>query len=157
MRSETLHAILPLAIVAGLALSLFAMAETIDPGLQGICTVSPFLSCAKVDQSNHTLTLGIQDYFWGVGGFVLLLLLDVQVYRVGRGRWLDALTLVSAAGLLLSFYLASVELFVIQAFCLVCFGSYLSNAVVLVSALLLRRPSSGSGRSARPVVSPENG
>jgi uncharacterized membrane protein len=157
MRSETLHAILPLAIVAGLAFSLFAMAETLDPALQGICSVSPFLSCAKVDQSGHTMTLGVQDYLWGIGGFVLLFVLDVQVYRLGRGRWLDALTLVSAAGLALSIYLASIELFVIDAFCLVCFASYLSNAVVLGSALELRRPASGSGRSARPAVSADEG
>lgn len=156
MRSETLHALLPLAIVAGLGFSLFAAAETLDPALQGICSVSPFLSCAKVDQSGHTLTLGVQDYLWGIGGFVLLFVLDVQVYRLGRGRWLDALTLVSAAGLVLSVYLASVELLVIRAFCLVCFASYLANGITLLLAVLLRRPSSGSGLSA-PASAPTGG
>jgi uncharacterized membrane protein len=153
MRSETLHAILPLAIVAGLAFSLFAWAESVDPALQSLCSVNLFLSCHRVDVSGHTTTLGIQDYLWGIGGFILLFLLDVQVYRVGRGRWLDALILVSAVGFGLSLYLASIELFVIGAFCLVCFASYVSNAGVLVTALLLRRPSSGSGLSARPASS----
>lgn len=153
MRSETVHALLPLVIVAGLGLSLFAAAETLDPALQGICSVSPFLSCTKVDQSGHTLTLGVQDYLWGIGGFVLLFVLDVQVYRLGRGRWLDALTLVSAAGLVLSIYLASIELIVIHAFCLVCFASYVANGLTLLLAGVLRRPSSGSGRSARPTES----
>lgn len=157
MRSETLHAILPLAIVAGLAFSIFALAESVDPALQRICSVSPFLSCHAVDVSGHTTTLDIQDYWWGIGGFLVLFVLDVQVYRLGRGRWLDALTLVSAAGFALSIYLASLELFVIHAFCLVCFASYLSNAAVLVTALLLRRPSSGSGLSARPAASAEDG
>jgi uncharacterized membrane protein len=157
MRSETLHAILPLAIVAGLAFSLFALAESLDPALQSICSVNPIISCHRVDVSHHTLTLGIQDYFWGIGGFILLFILDVQVYRLGRGRWLDALTLVSAVGFVLSLYLASVELFVIGAFCLVCFAAYVSNAGVLVTALLLRRPSSGSGRSARPAASTDDG
>lgn len=148
MRSESLHALLPLAVVAGLAFSLFAAAETLDPALQGFCSVSVFLSCRAVDTSGHTTTLGIPDYAWGIGGFVLLFVLDVQVFRLGRGRWLDALTLVSAAGLGLSVYLASVELFVIHAFCLVCFASYVANAIVLTLALLLRRPASGTGRSA---------
>ena len=152
MRSETLHAILPLAIVAGLAFGLFSAAETLDPALRGFCSVSPFLSCSKVDQSNYTTTLGIPDYAWGIGGFVLLFLLDVQVYRLGRGRWLDGLTLVSAAGFAFSVYFAAVELVLIHALCLVCFASYVSIAVVLVTALLLRRPSSGSGRSARPAT-----
>jgi uncharacterized membrane protein len=156
MRSETLHAILPLAIVAGLAFSLFAAAESLDPALQGICSISPFLSCHKVDVSGHTTTLWVQDYLWGIAGFVLLFILDVQVYRLGRGPWLNALTLVSAAGFVLSLYLASLELFVIGAFCLVCFASYLSNAVVLVTALLLRRPSSGSGLSARPAAAADD-
>ncbi|MCI4347305.1 MAG: vitamin K epoxide reductase family protein [Thermoplasmata archaeon] len=157
MRSETLHAILPLAIVAGLAFSLFAMAESVLPGLQGFCSVSPFFSCSKVDQSSHTTTLGIQDYLWGIAGFVVLFALDVQVYRQGRGRWLDALTLVSAAGLAFSVYLAWLELGVIGAFCLVCFGAYASNAVTFLAAFWLRRPSSGTGRSAtgRPIVAEE--
>lgn len=157
MRSETLHAILPLVIVAGLAFSLYATAETLDPALRAACSVSPFFSCQKVDQSNHTTTLGIPDFAWGVAGFIVLFALDVQVYRLGRGRWLDALTLVSAAGLALSVYLAYVELGEIHAFCLVCFASYVANAAVLVTALMLRRPSSGSGHSARPAASAENG
>ncbi|MGA7860263.1 MAG: vitamin K epoxide reductase family protein [Thermoplasmata archaeon] len=155
MRSETLHAILPLAIVAGLAFALFSAVETLDPALRGFCSVSPFLSCSKVDQSNYTTTLGIPDYAWGIGGFAVMFLLDVQVYRLGRGRWLDALMLVSAAGFAFSLYFTAIELFVIHAFCLVCFASYLANAVVLVTAVLLRRPSSGSGRSARRAPSTE--
>jgi uncharacterized membrane protein len=157
MRSETLHAILPLAIVAGLAFSLFAAAETLDPALRASCSVSPFLSCGKVDTSGRTVTLGVPDYLWGIGGFVLLFILDVQVYRLGRGRWLDALTLVSAAGLGLSLYLAAIELLLIHAFCLVCFASYVANAIVLGTALWLRRPSTGSGRSARPAVAVDDG
>lgn len=157
MRSETLHALLPLLIVAGLGFSLFAAAETLDPALRGYCSVSPFLSCAKVDESSHTTFLGIPDYLWGIGGFVGLFLLDVQVYRLGRGRWLDALILVSGAGFALSLYLASLELFVIHAFCLVCFGAYVFNAATLTTALLLRRPASGTGRSARPAPPAEDG
>jgi uncharacterized membrane protein len=157
MRSETLHAILPLAIVAGLAFSLFAAAESLDPALQSACSINAFISCHKVDVSGHTSTLDIPDYLWGIGGFVILFVLDVQVYRLGRGRWLDTLILFSAAGFLLSLYFASLELFVINAFCLVCFASYLSNVAVLVTALLLRRPSSGSGRSARPAPAVEKG
>ncbi|HLY77221.1 MAG TPA: vitamin K epoxide reductase family protein [Thermoplasmata archaeon] len=152
MRSETLHAALPLAILAGLALSLFAAAETLDPALRAACSVSPFFSCAKVDQSAYTTTFGIPDYLIGIGGFVIMFALDIQVYRVGRGRWLDLLTLFSVLGLALSVYFAWVELAVIGAFCLVCFSSYLCNGAVLVLALQLRRRSSGSGRSARPAV-----
>jgi uncharacterized membrane protein len=155
MRSETLHAILPLAIVAGLAFSVFAAAESLDPALQGVCSVNPFLSCHKVDISNYTTTLGIPDYDLGIAGFVVLFALDLPVYRLGRGRWLDALTIVSAIGVAFSGYLAYLELVKIGALCLVCFGAYLSNVVTLGTAVWLRRPSSGSGRSARPTRSPD--
>ena len=148
MRSETLHAILPLAIVAGLALSLFAAAESLDKALQGFCSVNGYVSCSKVDQSAYTTTFGIPDYLFGIGGFVVLFALDVQVFRLGRGRWLDALILVSALGVLFSVYFGYLELGVIKALCLVCFGTYLANVATFVTAILLRRPSSGSGRSA---------
>jgi len=157
MRSETLHAILPLAIIAGLGFSLYAAAETLDPALRSICSVSPFLSCGKVAESKFTTTLGIPDYLWGIGGFVVLFGLDVQVYRLGRGRWLDVLTGVSGLGVAFSAYFAWVELGEIGAFCLVCFASYLCNAAVLVTALWLRRPSTGSGRSAGAAPSTEDG
>jgi uncharacterized membrane protein len=155
MRSETLHAILPLAIVAGLAFSLFAAAESVDPALRGICSVSAFISCTKVDQSAYTKTLGIPDFAIGIAGFVVLFALDVQVYRLGRGRWLDALTGLSALGLVLSGYWGYLELGKIDALCIICFGAYLSNLATLAIALLLRRPSSGSGRSARPAPDSE--
>ncbi|MFZ0829977.1 MAG: vitamin K epoxide reductase family protein [Thermoplasmata archaeon] len=156
MRSETLHAILPLAIVAGLALSLFAAAESLDPALQGVCSVNAFFSCHKVDASAYTTTLGIPDYLWGVGGFAALFVLDVQVYRLGRGRWLDALTVLSGIGVLLSVYFGYLELVKIDALCLVCFGSYLANVATFLTAALLRRPASGSGRSAGAAASADN-
>ncbi|MGC2289376.1 MAG: vitamin K epoxide reductase family protein [Thermoplasmata archaeon] len=157
MRSETLHAILPLAIVAGLAFSLFAAAESLDKSLQGICSVNAIISCHRVDASNYTTTLGIPDYLLGIVGFVVLFVLDVRVYRLGRGRWLDALAVVSAVGLVFSAYLGWLEVGKIGALCLICLGAYLSNAAVLIAALLLRRPSSGSGRSARPAAGADVG
>jgi uncharacterized membrane protein len=157
MRSETLHAILPLAIVAGLAFSLFAAAESADPALQGICSVNSFISCHKVDVSNYTTTFGIPDYALGIAGFVLLFALDIPVYRLGRGRWLDALTVVSGLGFAFSLYLGYLELVKIGALCLVCFGAYLCNAGTFATAVLLRRPSSGTGRSARPAPSADDG
>ncbi len=143
MRSETLHALIPVALVAGLALSVLAAYEAADPAARGFCVISPFFSCARVDTSGFTSTLGIPDWVWGVAGFVAMLLVDVPVFRHGRGRWLDALTVLSGLGLALSIYLAAVELVQIGAFCLVCAGAYGANGVVLGAVIALRR-------SARP-------
>lgn len=157
MRSETLHAILPLAIVVGLAFSIFATAETFDPALRAACSINPFLSCSRVDQSGHTTTFGIPDFALGIAGFLVMFVLDVQVYRLGRGRWLDALTGVSAVGFGLSVYFAWVELGVIHALCLICLGAYVANGVTLLAAVWLRRPSTGLGRSAGARPAPGEG
>ncbi|HEY6238413.1 MAG TPA: vitamin K epoxide reductase family protein [Thermoplasmata archaeon] len=150
MRAETTHAVILLAIVAGLGFALFAAYETVFPAAEGFCSVSPFFSCAAVDQSSHTTTLGVQDWAWGIAGFALLLALDVPLYRTWKRSWLVALTLASLAGALFSVYLAYVELGIIGALCPVCLGAYLCNAVVLGFALVLVRKARGSKDRAPP-------
>ncbi len=139
MRSETLHAVIPVALAAGLALSLLAAYETLNPATQGFCSLSAFFSCTRVATSGFTATFGIPDWAWGVAGFGAMLLVDARVYRRGRGPWLDLLTGLSGLGLALSIYFAAVELVQIGAFCLVCAGAYGANIVVLGSAIVLRR------------------
>jgi len=139
MRAETAHAVILLAIVAGLGFALFSAYETLNPAAQQACSVSPFFSCAAVDQSGLTTTLGVQDYWWGIAGFALLLALDIPLYRTWKRSWLLALTTASLAGAVFSVYLAYVELGLIGALCPVCLGAYLSNAVVLGFALVLVR------------------
>jgi uncharacterized membrane protein len=137
VRADTLHALVFVLLLAGLGLSIYAWYESTHPAAQGSCSLSAFVSCAKVDQSGHTTTLGIPDYAFGVGGFALMLALDIPLYRTYLRRWLIALLGVSALGALLSVYLAGVELLVIQALCLVCTGTYLLNAAALVALLAL--------------------
>lgn len=146
MRAETLHAIVLVALVVGLGLSLFADAETHDKALQNDCSVNPFFSCSKVDQSGQTTTLGLPDYLIGIGGFVLMLAIDVPLYRSWRPELLYLLTAVSAGGLVVSLWLAYVELFQIDALCPVCLSAYLANLAAFVAALtLLLKARSGAG------------
>jgi len=148
MRAETVHALVLLGSIAGLAFSIFAWVESVVPSLQGACSVNAFISCSKVDQSGLTTTLGVQDYAWGIAGFLLLLALDVPLYRTWKPSWLRALALVSLAGGLFSVYLGYLELGVIHALCPVCLGAYLCNALVLAGSLYLvrlGRASAGTG------------
>jgi uncharacterized membrane protein len=134
VRAESLHAILLLALVVGLGLAIFAYAESIQPSLQNECSVNSYFSCHKIDSSGLTTTLGIPDYAWGIGGFVLLLALDVPLYRTWRRDLLMAVVGVSAVGVGLSAYLAYVEIVLINGICPVCLSAYLANLVAFGAA-----------------------
>ncbi len=145
MRAATVHTIILLAAFAGLLVSGWAAYESTHPAVQGTCTVNAFVSCAAVDTSGHTTTLGVPDWAIGIGGFVLLIALDIPLYRTWKRPWLLAVTGFAGLGIATSVYFAYIELAIIHAFCLVCFSAYLADAVVLAGALYLIR----SGRTSR--------
>ncbi|MCI4320591.1 MAG: vitamin K epoxide reductase family protein [Thermoplasmata archaeon] len=144
MRAETVHAALLVLIVAGLGLSAFAAYETVYPAAAGICSISPFFSCSKVDQSGHTTTLNVADWKIGIAGFVALLAVDVPLYITWRRDLLQGLVALSGIGVGVSLYLGYVELAVIHALCPVCFSTYLVNAVVFLLSLWLLLSSRGA-------------
>jgi len=141
MDARTLHAIIPIAIVAGLALAGYAWYESAVPSAQSSCTVNGFVSCHKVDASGLTTTFGVQDYFIGIGGYLILLLIDIPLLRTYERTWLYLLIGFATLGVGFSLYFAYVELVQIGALCLVCFGSYAPNFLVWVLGLALLRES----------------
>ena len=154
MKAETVHQLLLLGILIGLAFALYAAAESLVPALQTSCTVNSYFSCGKIDNSGHTTTLGIQDYLWGIGGYIALFIVDVPLYRTWKREWLQAITLLSGLGALLSIYFAYLELVVIQGVCPVCLGAYLSNLLVFGCAAYLMRLGSAERRAAREAAQP---
>ena len=138
MRAETAHQLVLIGLIAGLAFSLFAGYETLNPAAEGVCSLNSYVSCAKIDLSGQTTTLGIADWIWGVGGFVVMLAIDIPLYRTWKSSLLDLLLVISGLGLLLSIYFAYLELVVIQGLCVICLGAYLSNVVAFVSLVYLR-------------------
>jgi uncharacterized membrane protein len=149
MKAETVHQLLLMGILVGLAFALFAGYETTHPALQKVCSPGGYISCSKIDNSGHTTTLGIQDYIWGIGGFVALLLVDIPLYRTWKREWLQVVFALSGLGALLSIYFAYLELAVIQGLCIICLGAYLSNVVVFACAAYLMRLGSSERRAAR--------
>lgn len=137
MDARNLHALLPVAVIVGLALSVYAAYESVHPAAQQGCSLNGFVSCAKVAQSSYTTTLGIPDYWAGIAGFLAMFLVDLPLLRTYKPVWLHALFGLSALGLIGSAYLAYVELAVIHALCLVCTGAYLANVVVFLGAFAL--------------------
>ena len=139
MQAQTGYALLMTFVLIGFGFALFATYETFVPSAEAVCSVNAFISCAKVDNSGHTSTLGIPDWSIGVAGYAVLLILGIRAFRSWNRNHLLAFTAVSAAGALVSLYLAYIELAVIQGLCPVCLGTYLFNAAALLTALYLLR------------------
>ncbi len=143
MKANVLHRLLLLAILVGLGFSVFAAFEVLDTALTSACSVNPFLSCGAVASSGDTgfppPRGPIPDYAVGLLGFIALLALDIPLLRTYRGIWLKGVIILATLGLVVSAALAYVELAIIQHLCPVCLGAYLSDAGVLVIAVLLLR------------------
>ena len=151
--ARVLHRLLFAFLVAGLALSLYATAESLIPSLQSTCTVSPFLSCQAVQESGLTSLGPFPDWVIGLGGFALLLALDLLLLRTYERRWLLAIVVVALAGVGVAAVLLYIELALIHALCLVCFGTYVADLGALLTAVWILRvrrgaPDEGSGPAA---------
>jgi len=140
MRTRTLRSAIYLAAGIGLLVSIFAAAEFFDASLEALCSVNSFFSCALVDQSGKTTTLGIQDYLWGIGGFVVMFVFAaIAEKRPREVLWAYGLALVTTVGVALSLYFLYVELTEIHALCPVCITAYLFGGIVWVGAIALVR------------------
>ncbi len=150
MRTRTLRSFVYFSAGVGLIVSIFAAVEYYEASLRQLCTFNSFFSCGAVDTSGHTLTLGIPDYLWGIGGFVLILL--VAGIAESRPRWtVGPLLLAGVTGLgtALTLYFLWVQLAVIGAFCVICASAYVFGWLSFGGAVaLLRRgpepPSDGA-------------
>jgi len=136
MRTRTLRSLVYFAAGLGLIVALFAAAEFFDAALRSVCSVNSFFSCTLVDQSAYTTTLGIPDYLWGIGGFVLILIAagfaEQKRRDLKRATFLLAAT---SAGVVLSLYLLYVELALIHGLCPVCAADYLLCGVAWAGSL----------------------
>lgn len=143
VRAETLHRLLLISILVGLAFSTYSAIESTFAPLQGTCNINSTLQCGKVDSStySHVAVAGVEIplYWVGIGGFALMLLLDIPLLYTYRARYLNALVVVSAIGVVTAVVLGAVEIFLIQALCPICLGAYVSGAAVLIFALWLWR------------------
>jgi len=147
MRTRSVRSLIYLAGGIGLIVSIFAAFEFFEASLRSLCTISSFFSCSTVDQSGRTSTLGIPDYLWGIGGFLLILIVaGLAESRPRERRWPQLLLVVTTAGVAFSFYFIYVQLALIGALCVVCvtadaFGWIAwGGAVLLVRIASDRRP-----------------
>lgn len=142
MRTATLRSLIYLAAGIGLIVSIFAALEFYEASLRSLCSFNGFFSCSAVDTSGKTSTFGIPDYLWGVGGFLLILVVaGLAESRARDRRWSWALLGVTSIGVAVTLYFLYVQLAEIGAFCIVCATAYVFGWVAWAGALALVRTS----------------
>jgi uncharacterized membrane protein len=139
IRAETAYSLIIVLLLAGLAFSVYAWYETVNPAAQGVCSINSYVSCGKIDNSGRTTTLGVPDWAIGIAGYVVMVALSFLAYRTYKRQHLLALTAVSGVGLALSGYLAYLELVVIRGICPICLGAYLCNLAAFLLLVYLVR------------------
>ncbi len=140
MRTRALRNLIFLAAGIGLIVAIFAALEYYEASLRSLCTINSFFSCSTVDTSNHTTTLGLPDYLWGIGGFVLILIVaGISESRPKDRRWAYALLGLTTVGVGLTLYFLYVQLALIGAFCVVCATSYAFGWLAWAGSLALVR------------------
>lgn len=104
------------------------------------CDINPILNCSKVDESEYSSIGGIAVSLYGIGGYVVLILLSVFCLILRRdpekpGADFPALILFGGCslGVCFSIWLTCLEAFVIHAYCPYCLGSALFILLCLVA------------------------
>ncbi len=107
------------------------------------CDFGGLFSCTKVRESWYAAIGGVPTAWIGVAGFVVLLALSVLALRgVDRvGPWsVDRWILVFGIfGALVGLGLTFIEIFVIEAICILCVIGFLLDLGILAAAVLLVR------------------
>ncbi|MGA8276099.1 MAG: vitamin K epoxide reductase family protein [Thermoplasmata archaeon] len=136
MRTRTFRSLTYFGGGLGLITAIFAAAEFYDAQLAKACSFTNYWSCGKILSSNLTTTFGIQDWAWGVAGFVVILALAVLAERRPRDSRIPyLLLLITTAGVAISLYFLYVEVDLIGGLCPVCVVSYLLGGVAWVGAI----------------------
>ena len=145
------QAIALLALV-GLFVALYLWLHALGFGGAIKCGTSG--GCETVQTSQWAVFLGLPVAFYGVVGYVVVLVVALVALRpaaLAQRPWNVLLAGLATAGVLFTAYLTYLELFVIQAICRWCVGSAIIITLIwIVSLLSLRSPATRTDLSASP-------
>ena len=133
---------------AGVFVAAYLTYEWFDAFRSSICDIGSYISCSAVGTSPYAAVAGIPTSTVGLVGFLLLLVFSMAGLRGSEAlgpwsvdTWILALALVGAfVGLGLTF----IEIFVIQAICILCAAGFALDLGILAVAVQLRRARSAS-------------
>lgn len=112
-----------------------------DPNYTSFCAISKDINCDTVANSPYSVAAGLPVSVWGLAGFLLVLALLLQCYRLNdltRHLW-SSLFLLGSAFTIASLYFAYISTFLIKSFCLLCMGAYAVNFGLLFISWIARR------------------
>ena len=145
------QAIALLALV-GLFVALYLWLHALGFGGAIKCGTSG--GCETVQTSPWAVFLGLPVAFYGVVGYVVVLVVALVALRpaaLAQRPWNVLLAGLATAGVLFTAYLTYLELFVIQAICRWCVASAIIITLIwIVSLLSLRSPATRTDLSASP-------
>lgn len=123
------------AIISLLGLALSWYAYNVEQyagrkkGYFPLCDINSKISCTKALTSEYRKTFGVANTSYGIIFYLLVFALAC----IGEIQYI---LIISAFGVIASFYLAYLQYFKIKTFCLVCSATYLVNIALLVFSYL---------------------
>lgn len=118
----------------GVLLSGYSLYAHYSPTPSTICNFSETFSCDAVNKSEYAEIVGIPVALVGLGGYVLLAVLALNILR-GKSFQKD-LFWFSLIGFVFSLYLTYLEAFVIHAWCPVCLLSQITILIIVVLSFI---------------------
>jgi protein-disulfide isomerase/uncharacterized membrane protein len=114
-----------------------------DPQYHSYCAINEWANCETVAASDYAVLFGLPVALWGLLGYLAMGALSVWGLRrpLSPVSWpLGLLFWLSAFSTLGSTVLFCISHFIIESICVVCMGTYVTNALLLVTSFIeLRR------------------
>jgi protein-disulfide isomerase/uncharacterized membrane protein len=112
-----------------------------DISYSSFCAISKAINCDTVSQSIHSIFLSVPVPIWGVIGytFFLLFLPVAGSQTADKKRIWPLLLLVSFAFSIYSIILASISIFYIHSYCIMCIVSFGINFLLLYYVWIIRK------------------
>ncbi len=109
------------------------------------CDLSGSVSCSSVLQSPYSKVFGIPFPMIALGVYPIILILAFLGMRKNQYGFAKAIAWISAGGMLFNFFIMYREIFLIKAFCILCFiCTLIIISIFFVSSSITRRQKQSS-------------
>lgn len=130
-----------LGILASLYLVYHHISIETDPSKISFCSMSDYVNCDKVAQSEYSELFGVPIASFGLLFFILVLFAPrlSKSQNLSESETSDILCFLSVIGLLASLIYAAISLLVIGALCIVCTAVYVASILVFSGVYFQRK------------------
>ena len=125
--------------IAGIVASAYSTLAHYDVASSGICTINETFDCDVVNHSKYSELFGIPVAVLGLVAYVFFFFTALMVKVRVDERILNLMVFTAVFGLLFSFYLTSIEAFVLYTWCILCLISQASIIAIAVGVFGLKK------------------